>query len=126
MRLSGSNGVRRTVRIAKEGDRLEPVTTIGALPEIRDAAGTVLEPGRRGNRLATLRARISMRQISMGQIVRYGSDHDASPICFIVANSHAEPDGRQEIRAVILDSCSRQICDETNAGHKNILPFWEK
>jgi hypothetical protein len=54
--------------------------------------------------MAALRTRILMRQT-----IRYGSDHDASPICF----AFADLPGRFATKSAsaILDSRSRQICD---------------
>jgi hypothetical protein len=70
---------RLVVRLAKERDGFELIATVNALPEIRCSARSVFKPCWRGNQTAALRTRILVRQI-----IRYGSDHDASPICFFV------------------------------------------
>jgi hypothetical protein len=68
------------VGFAEERYGLEPIVTVNAFPEIgRPARSVVFKPNWRGDQTATLRTRILVRQI-----IRYGSDHDASPICFAV------------------------------------------
>jgi hypothetical protein len=69
------------VRLTEKRDRFELVATVNALPEIRCPAWSILKPNRRGDQAVALRTRILV-----GQIIRYGSDHDASPICFAAAN----------------------------------------
>jgi hypothetical protein len=70
---------RLVVRLAKERDGFELIATVNALPEIRCSARSVFKPYWCGNQTTALRTRILV-----GQIIRYGSDHDASPICFFV------------------------------------------
>ena len=82
---SGRDRVRLAFAFGEERDRFEPVATAGALPEIRGPARFVFKPDRRGDRVAALRTRILMRQI-----IRYGSSHDASPICLAFADSRTE------------------------------------
>src|SRR3954452_15791647 len=60
--------------LGKERHRLELIAAGVAAPQIGDAVRPGLEPVRRRDRLAALRA-----GILVGQTIRLGSDHDASP-----------------------------------------------
>ena len=74
---SGCGRARLMVRLFEKRDRFELVTTANASPEIRCPTWFFLEPDRRGDQAAALRTRIMV-----GEIIRSGSKHDASPICF--------------------------------------------
>ncbi|WP_416193229.1 hypothetical protein [Nitrobacter sp. TKz-YC01] len=74
---SGCGRARVTVRLFEKRDRFELVTTANASPQIRCPTWFFLKPDRRGDQASALRARVMM-----GEIIRSGSKHDASPICF--------------------------------------------
>ena len=61
---SGRESFLLRMRCVVKGDGLEPVVAGPAMPEIGDAARTVFNPVRRGDRLAALGARILVGQIA--------------------------------------------------------------
>jgi hypothetical protein len=78
---SGGQGSGIGPGIVVKGYRLKAIVACPAVPEIRDAAWTVLYPLGGGDWLAALGA-----GILFGQIAEISSGHGASPFAFVVAN----------------------------------------